>query len=84
MIHPKGGGGLPRGGAVITGGRSLSPLSCFALAATIERQLEAIYALANHRQSPALAANGAPDRAAAPPSPPARRRGRPRHLGTLR
>jgi hypothetical protein len=28
MIHPKGGGGLPRGGAVITGGRSLSPLSC--------------------------------------------------------
>jgi len=50
-------------------------LDPFALAATIERQLEAIYALANHRQSPALAANGAPDRAAAPPSPPARRRG---------
>jgi len=50
-------------------------LDPFALAATIERQLEAIYALANHRQSPALAANGAPDRAVAPPSPPARRRG---------
>ena len=50
-------------------------LDPFALAATIERPLEAIYARANHRQSPALAANGAPDRAAAPPSPPARRRG---------
>ena len=50
-------------------------LDPFALADTIERQLEVIYALANHRQSPAGAATGAPDRAAAPPSPPARRRG---------
>jgi len=43
-------------------------LDPFVLAATIDRQLEAIFALANHRQSPARAAADAP--APAPPGPP--------------
>ncbi len=43
-------------------------LDPFALADRIERQLEAIYALANHRQSPERAAANAP--APAPPGPP--------------
>ena len=53
-------------------------LDPFALAETIDRQLEAIFALANHRQSPprstAEAAARAP--AAAPPSVPVPRRAR--------
>jgi hypothetical protein len=52
-------------------------LDPFALAETIERQLEAIFALADHRQSPRLPAAGAPDPTPAvpPQSPTAKRRG---------
>ena len=52
-------------------------LDPFALAETIERQLEAIFVLADHRRSPGLPAAGAPDPppAVPPQSPTARRRG---------
>jgi len=44
-------------------------LDPFALAETIDRQLEALAALANHRQSPSLQATSAPDPAPAAPAP---------------
>ena len=50
-------------------------LDPFALAETIDRQLEAIFALANHRQSPGRAAAAAPAPApTAPPPPPTPKR----------
>src|SRR2546425_6693184 len=45
-------------------------LDPFVLAATIDRQLEAIFALANHRQSPGRAAADAPAPAPTGPPPP--------------
>jgi len=45
-------------------------LDPFVLAATIDRQLEAIFALANHRQSPARAAAAPSPAPPAPPPPP--------------
>ncbi len=45
-------------------------LDPFGLAATIDRQLEAIFALANHRQSPARAAAAPSPAPPAPPPPP--------------
>ena len=44
-------------------------LDPFALAEAIDRQLEALYALANHRHSPSLPAASAPDPAPAAPAP---------------
>ncbi len=50
-------------------------LDPFVLAATIDRQLEAIFALANHRQSPARAAAApSPAPPASPPPPTPKRR----------
>jgi hypothetical protein len=54
-------------------------LDPFVLSQTIERQLEVIYALANHRRSPSLAAAGESSAGAPPPAP--RRRLRPLLFG---
>jgi hypothetical protein len=49
-------------------------LDPFVLAETIDRQLQAIFALANHRQSPRLTAEALARRPASPPKPPAQPR----------
>ena len=51
-------------------------LDPFALAETIDRQLEALAALANHRQSPSRPATRVPAPAPAAPAPPAQPRAR--------